>query len=87
MLNLAFALLPSLARSWDGRPVGTVRRVARWIGEGIRYRRALHELRRLDGGDLDELNLGRADLPGLAERHARGLEPLAPSQLGSLRRL
>jgi hypothetical protein len=29
------------------------------------------ELRRLDDRDLDDLNLGRGDLPGLARRHAR----------------
>ena len=28
-------------------------------------------LRRLDDRDLDDLNLGRGDLPGLARRHAR----------------
>src|SRR3954469_25533426 len=29
------------------------------------------ELRRLDDRDLDDLDLGRGDLPGLARRHAR----------------
>ena len=42
-----------------------------WVGEELRYRRALRELRRLDDRDLDDLNLGRGDLPGLARRHAR----------------
>ncbi len=41
------------------------------IGEELRYRRALRELRRLDDRGLDDLDLGRGDLPGLARRHAR----------------
>jgi uncharacterized protein YjiS (DUF1127 family) len=41
------------------------------VGEEVRYHRALRELRRLDDRDLDDLNLGRGDLPGLARRHAR----------------
>jgi uncharacterized protein YjiS (DUF1127 family) len=41
------------------------------VDEELRYRRALRELRRLDDRDLDDLNLGRGDLPGLARRHAR----------------
>jgi uncharacterized protein YjiS (DUF1127 family) len=36
----------------------------------------LHELHQLDDRDLDDLDLGRADLPALARRHARGFEPL-----------
>ena len=35
------------------------------VDEELRYRRALRELRRLDDRDLDDLNLGRGDLPGL----------------------
>jgi uncharacterized protein YjiS (DUF1127 family) len=31
----------------------------------------VRELRRLDDRDLDDLNLGRGDLPGLARCHAR----------------
>lgn len=42
----------------------------------LRYWRALHELRRLDNRDLDELEVGRADFPALAWRHALGAEPL-----------
>ena len=41
------------------------------VDEELRYRRALRELRRLDDRDLDDLNLGRGDLPGLARCHAR----------------
>jgi uncharacterized protein YjiS (DUF1127 family) len=40
------------------------------VDEELRYRRALRELRRLDDRDLDDLNLGRGDLPGLARCHA-----------------
>jgi uncharacterized protein YjiS (DUF1127 family) len=87
MLNLAFALRPSLGSAPDGPPVGWLRLAARWIRERISYRSAMEELRQLDDRDLDDLNLERADFPGLADRHARGLEPLAPSQLASLRRL
>ena len=41
------------------------------VGEEVLYRRSLRELRRLDDRDLDDLALGRGDLPGLARRHAR----------------
>jgi uncharacterized protein YjiS (DUF1127 family) len=47
------------------------------LGEEIRYRRALRQLHQLDQRDLDDLDLARADLPALARRHARGVEPLA----------
>ena len=39
--------------------------------EEVSYRRSLRELRRLDDRDLDDLDLGRGDLPGLARSHAR----------------
>ncbi len=45
-----------------------------WRGLRARVREEvvyLRELRRLDDRDLDDLNLGRGDLPGLARRHAR----------------
>lgn len=42
------------------------------IAEELRYRSALRELSRLDDRDLDDLDLGRGDLPSLARRHARG---------------
>jgi uncharacterized protein YjiS (DUF1127 family) len=54
-----------------GRDEGLWRQLRAWVGEEVRYRRALHALRRLDDRDLDDLNLGRDDLPGLARRHAR----------------
>ena len=53
------------------------RRAASRLAEEVRYHRALHGLRRLDDRDLDDLDLGRGDLPGLARRHARG-EPASP---------
>ena len=52
------------------------RRLRARITEEVSYRRSLRELRRLDDRDLDDLDLGRGDLPGLARRHARG-EPVA----------
>jgi len=54
------------------RDVASARRAAAWMREEVRYHLALRELRRLDDRDLDDLDLGRGDLPGLARRHARG---------------
>jgi uncharacterized protein YjiS (DUF1127 family) len=87
MLNLAFALVPSLGSAPGNPKLGRLGRLAGWLRERSLYRHALRELDQLDGRDLDELNLGRADFPALAERHAAGLAPLTPSQMGSLRRL
>lgn len=87
MLNLAFALVPSLRPAPGHAPLSRLGMLARWVRERSRYRQALRELNRLDGGDLDEIGLGRADFPQLAERHAAGLAPLTPSKLVSLRRL
>jgi uncharacterized protein YjiS (DUF1127 family) len=83
MLTLALAstlLRSSRAHAPSERMVaaeGPLDKLVRWTREQIRYRRALHELRRLDHADLDDLNLARVDLPELAWRHARGAEPLA----------
>ena len=80
---LTLALASSLLRSpevGDERPgaaEGPLARLVRWTREQIRYRRALHELRRLDHADLDDLDLARADFPALAWRYATGAEPLA----------
>jgi uncharacterized protein YjiS (DUF1127 family) len=52
--------------------IGLARRIRARAGEEVRYRRALRELRRIDGRTLDDLALGRADLPGIARRHAFG---------------
>ena len=87
MLNLAFALFPTLASKADRASPGRLATLACWARDRLRYRRALRELERLDGSDLDGLGLGRADFAALAARHAAGLAPLTPSQLVSLRRL
>src|SRR3954466_12958307 len=56
----------------DGGRAGMLWRGLRaQVREEISYRRSLRALRRLDDRDLDDLNLGRGDLPGLARRHAR----------------
>ncbi len=54
-----------------GRPGMLWRGLRARVGEEVLYRRSLRELRRLDDRDLDDLDLGRGDLPGLARRHAR----------------
>jgi uncharacterized protein YjiS (DUF1127 family) len=53
--------------------VKLARQARAWAGEELRYRQDLRELQRLDDRDLDDLALGRADLPGLARQHARGV--------------
>ena len=67
------ALLATLTAAADDGGRGTTpwRKLRARIAEEVRYRRALRELNRLDDRDLDDLNLGRGDLPGLARRHAR----------------
>ena len=87
MLNLAFALLPSLRPAPGQERRGLLGLLARRVQERRRYRQALRELNRLDGRDLGELGLGPADFPELAERHVSGLAPLPPSKIWSLRRL
>ena len=70
MLNLTFALIPSLAPDRRDAEEGFLGKLVLWTRQRIRYHRALHELRQLDDRDLDDLNIGRADLPELARRHA-----------------
>ena len=41
------------------------------IGEEVRYRQAMRELRLLGDRELADLNLNRGDLPDLARAHAR----------------
>ena len=55
----------------SGSDEGLWRGLRARVGEEVRYHLALRELRRLDDRDLDDLDLGRGDLPGLARRHAR----------------
>ena len=54
-----------------GDDVGLWQKLRARVGEEVRYHLALRELRRLDDRDLDDLNLGRGGLPGLARTHAR----------------
>jgi uncharacterized protein YjiS (DUF1127 family) len=77
MLNLAFALLPSLAPDKRDAEEGFLGKLVLWTRQRIRYHRALHELHQLDDRDLDDLNIARVDFPELAWRHATGAEPLA----------
>ena len=69
------ALVAALAGSSGGGDSGRAGMLWRGLRARVReevvYLRALHELRRLDDRDLDDLDLGRGDLPGLARRHAR----------------
>ena len=64
------ALIAALADP-QGDDVGFWRKLRARVGEEVRYHQAVRELRRLDDRDLDDLNLGRGDLPGLARTHAR----------------
>jgi len=75
MLNL---LLSVLARHAAPARVndGFLGKLLLWTRRQFRYNRALAELRRLDQRDLDDLNLGRADLPLLAHLHAVGAAPV-----------
>ena len=72
------ALVAALAGPSDGGDGGRAgmlwRGLRARVGEEVLYRRArrsLRELRRLDDRGLDDLDLGRGDLPGHARRHAR----------------
>jgi uncharacterized protein YjiS (DUF1127 family) len=77
MLNLAFALIPSLGPDRRDAEEGFLGKLVLWARQRIRYHRALHELHRLDDRDLDDIDLARADFPELAWRHATGVEPHA----------
>jgi uncharacterized protein YjiS (DUF1127 family) len=52
-----------LMRAW--------RRLVERLAEEWRYRAALRQLARLDDRDLDDIGIGRVELPALARRHAR----------------
>ena len=54
----------------DAKSAGVLARLVAWLRTELRYRRALATLNRLDDRDLDDLALGRGDLPALAWRHA-----------------
>ena len=77
MLNLVLALIPMPERPSGGDDdPGVVGKLILWGRRHGRYRRAPHELRRLDDRDLDDLGIGRADLPEMAWRHATGAAPV-----------
>lgn len=82
MLNLALVLMPSPKPRnpdalWGGtEEEGFLGKLLLWVRRQIRYNRALHELRRLDDRDLDDIGIARVDFPELAWRHAIGAEPL-----------
>jgi len=77
MLNLAFALIPSLAPDRRDAEEDFPGKLILWTRQRVRYHRALHELHQLDNRDLYDLNIARIDFPELAWRHATGAEPLA----------
>ena len=80
MLNLAFALLPSLRADQRDAEDGFLGKLALWARERVRYQRAMRELHRLDDRDLDDIGVARADFPELAWRHATGAVPLTRPQ-------
>jgi uncharacterized protein YjiS (DUF1127 family) len=89
MLNLAFALFPSLTahpatKRQAPAEKGVLAKLSYRAGEQIRYLQAMHALRQLDDGDLDDLGIARVDFPALARRHAAGAAPLAPSQVAAM---
>ena len=71
MLNLALALVPPLAPDRRDAEEGFLGKLVLRARRRIRHHRALREPGRLDDRDLDDLDLGRGDLLGLARRHAR----------------
>src|SRR3954451_7622486 len=71
LVNPGALIAPLVGPNPDGRGEAPWRRLRARITEEVSYRRSLRELRRLDDRDLDDLDLGRGDLPGLARRHAR----------------
>lgn len=74
MLHLLLTLLPTAPT--DDHDEGFLGKLALWARRQVRYGIAMAKLRRLDNRDLDDLGIGRADLPELAWRHACGLPPL-----------
>jgi uncharacterized protein YjiS (DUF1127 family) len=76
MLSLLLAYNPALLGGTRDAKEGVLGRLALWARRQIRYRRALHELHRLDDRDLDDLDLARIDFPELAWRHATGAAPI-----------
>ena len=54
-----------------GDDAGLWQKLRARIGEEVRYRQAMSELRLLGDRELADLNLNRGDLPDLARAHAR----------------
>ena len=75
MLNLIFTLIAAPASDKRDAEDGFLGKLALWVGERIRYARALHELRQLDDRDLADLDIAPVDFPELAWRHATGEAP------------
>ena len=71
LVNPAALVAAPTGPNAGGRGKTPWRRLRARLVEEVSYRRSLRELRRLDDRDLDDLNLGRGDLPGLARAHAR----------------
>lgn len=80
MLNLAFALIPSLGPDTRDAEEGLLGKLALWARTRVRYQHALRELHRLDDRDLDDIDVARGDFPELAWRHATGAPPRVRSQ-------
>ncbi len=76
MLNLAFALIPSLSPEKRDAEEGFLGKLVLWTRQQICYHRALDELSRLSERDLDDIGIARVDFPTLAWRHATGAAPL-----------
>ena len=71
LVNPATLVAAPTGPTAGGRGETPWRRLRARFVEEVSYHRSLRELRRLDDRDLDDLDLGRGDLPGLARRHAR----------------
>src|SRR4051794_19546612 len=71
LVNPAALVAAPTGPNAGGRGETPWRRLRARVVEGVSSHRSLRELRRLDDRDLDDLDLGRGDLPGLARRHAR----------------
>jgi uncharacterized protein YjiS (DUF1127 family) len=70
MLNLAFALIPSLGPDRRDAEEGFLGKLVLWARQRIRYHRALHELQRLDDRNLADIGLARDDIGRFAQAAA-----------------
>ena len=85
MLNPAFALIPSLGPDRRDAEEGFLGKLILWGQRQIRYRRALHELQRLDDRNLADIGLVRADIGRFVRAAAwPGVPPRAdPTRAGT----